>query len=164
MSSKLLCFHCCHSILSAPLHMPLDFKNGIYICEGNFCSIPCMKTYNLELNDSYKNIRFMHINSLSKLLYNSLNHPFAPRKIELEAFGGNLTINKFRKNASVLPHIKLPYPMKVIKPEIEIDYTLIRSKATNSINVQNEPIRLERKAPLKNHQHTLEETMGLFKT
>lgn len=165
MPTSFLCYHCCHSI-ETPLNMPLDYKNGVYITEGYFCSIPCMKTYNLDMNDSYKNIRFMHINSLSKNIYGANKpHCFAPRREELKVFGGSLTIEEFRKKSSKLPHLKLTPPMKVIKPEIETDYTLIRTKNANeSINIKNEPIRLERKKPLKNNQNTLEETMGIFKT
>jgi len=144
--------------------MPIEFKDDTFICEGNFCSIPCMKTYNLELNDSYKNRRFMLINSLSLKTHGTIENSFAPRKECLDCFGGNLSICDFRKLSSDTPSIKTVYPMKIIKSAIESDFTLIRGKTISETNnVVNDPIKLERNKPLRNNQNTLETTMGLFK-
>jgi len=142
--------------------MPIEMNNEIYNCEGNFCSIACMKTYNIALNDSYKNKRFMYINSLACNLYGSIINEFAPRKEELNVFGGRLTINEFRKSNRKHVSIKSFPPMKNIKNNIESDFTLIRGNlTTNKTNIIDN-IKLERKKPLTNSQNTLESTMGIF--
>ena len=160
---NLKCFHCCQNIEAKVLHMPIDFKNEKYHCEGNFCSIPCMKTYNLELNDSFKNVRFMHINSLASKI--GAETRFAPRREELKEFGGTLSLKDFQNKCGKKPTLKTTPPMEVVKQNIESDHTLVRCDSKPSIQqneVKNEPIRLQRNKPLKNSQNTLEKTMGIF--
>ena len=145
--------------------MPIEKNDIEYECEGNFCSIACMKTYNLELNDSFKNKRFMHINSLAYKLYGTYVNDFAPRKEELTVFGGQLSIDDFRSSTKKHISIKTLPPMKVIKKNVENDFTLIRGhdNITTNINIENNTnIKLERKKPLTNSQNTLESTMGVF--
>jgi hypothetical protein len=156
----LFCFHCCHKIEGAILHMPIEFKNNEFLSEGNFCSIACMKTYNLALNDSFKNKRFMYINVLANNIHGTLINNFAPRKEELSIFGGNLSISEFRKHTKKHISIKTIPPMKVVKNNIESDFTLIRGH--NKPQDINNNIKLERKKPLNNSQNTLESTMGIF--
>ena len=57
-----------------------------------------------------------------------------------------------------------------IHKERHDNFTLNNSELANETfnnfelsSVQNEPIKLNRNAPRKNNQHTLERTMGLFK-
>ena len=158
----LLCFHCCHKIEDTILHMPIEINDDVYNCEGNFCSIACMKTYNLALNDTYKNKRFTYINSLADKLYGTINNEFAPRKEELNVFGGRLTINEFRKTNRKHISVKSFPPMKNIKNNIESDFTLIRGNVINKNSNIVDNIKLERKKPLTNSQNTLESTMGIF--
>lgn len=159
----LKCFHCCQNIEAEVLHMPIDYKNEAYICEGNFCSIPCMKTYNLELNDTYKNVRFMHINSLASKI--GADTCFAPRREELKEFGGTLSSKDFQKKCGKKPGFKITPPMEVVKQNIENDNNIVLCDSKTSLQdneVRNEPIRLQRNKPLKNSQNTLEKTMGIF--
>ena len=145
--------------------MPTDINSSECVCEGNFCSIACMKTYNLALNDSFKNKRFMCINSLANKVHGTMFNEFAPRKEELAVFGGNLSIDEFRKHTKKHISIKTIPPMKIVKNNIESDFTLIRG---NNVNKNNNiidtdtTVKLERKKPLNNSQNTLELTMGIY--
>ena len=160
----LLCYHCCYKIENKILHMPIDYKNGEYICEGNFCCIPCMKTYNLELNDSYMNVRFMHINSLSMKLYNKVNNTFAPRKEQFNHFGGNITYNDVSKLCSAKISLKEVPPMVILNKSLNTNQCVVDQTHNIDVNSDIALPRLERKKPLKNNQNTLEKTMGIFKS
>ena len=143
--------------------MPTEINNNECVCEGNFCSIACMKTYNLALNDSFKNKRFMCINSLANKVHGTMLNEFAPRKEELAVFGGKLSIDEFRKYTKKHISIKTIPPMKIVKHNIESDFTLIRGNTKNNSTIDTEStVKLERKKPLNNSQNTLELTMGIF--
>jgi hypothetical protein len=101
----------------------------------------------------------MYISSLAESL-NIQQSSFAPRREELKAFGGKLTNEQFKQSCDIKPSIKLTPPMEIVKHNVETDHTVIRRDSKQPTN--NEPIRLERKKPLKNSQNTLEKTMGIF--
>ena len=165
----LYCYHCCHKIEGKTLGLPYErCQDGKYKCSGNFCSFPCMKTYSLELNDSYKNERFTLIGQMFYESTGTWKCQFAPRREQLKIFGGTLNIENFRKQSNSTPVPKLMPPMEPV--------TIIFDKHENfSLNKKqeddivkntpatNEPIKLQRAKPLKNSQNTLEVTMGLFR-
>ena len=162
-----LCYHCCHEISGEKLGMPSHkSKSGTYVCQGQFCSFPCMKTYALELNDSYKNTK---ISLISQMFYETTGETrckFAPRKEQLKIFGGDLDISQFRAESLNSAVIKYIPPMEHVTFIFDKHENFVLKKENdhlNSTNIQNEPIKLQRPSskPIKNSQNTLEQTMGL---
>lgn len=124
-----------------------------------------MKTYNLDMNDSFVHKRDM----LVSRLYSSLSGDvagqvaFAPPRDRLRIFGGSLGIEEFRSTFTKTPYMDIgataPEPQQAdqqVKERQPYEY--------RSAPVTNEPIKLKRSKPLKNSQNTLEASMGLFKT
>lgn len=104
------CFHCCHTFDSQPLHLPVSYNKDTnkFLTEGRFCSWECMKSYNLQLNDFLKNNRFELIQLMYKK-YTGNNDliSFAPKRDQLELFGGSMTIQEFRKNSKPILHYNI---------------------------------------------------------
>ena len=163
------CYHCCHSFDTMPLSMPssLDACKDVHHCDGIFCSFECMKTYNLELNDTYTNTRFVLIEQLRRRFSpESTPNNFAPRRAELDVFGGGLTLAQFRSQNKGTPRTKYIPPMSITHTACDKHETFSIRKtdaisSTTSV-VTNEPIKLQRTK--KVDQNTLESTMGLFKS
>ena len=107
---SVLCYHCCHSCPKVPLQLPwkYDVNNDTFLVEGFFCSWECMKSYNLQLNDFLKNNRFELIQLMYKK-YTGNNDliSFAPKRDQLELFGGSMTIQEFRKNSKSMLHYNI---------------------------------------------------------
>ena len=148
----------------------MDFcrRKGEYTCYGSFCSIPCMKTYNLELNDSHRNIRFTYIHQLYAHLYDDVSSvAFAPHRDELRVFGGTFGIDDFRQTIKPHTHRLVP-PMTVLKNQQDTHdsymVSAVRHTPTANIQIQNEPLRLQRTNPIRSNQNTLEMSMGIFKS
>lgn len=147
------------------LHMPiyLNQTTGEYTVYGNFCSLECMKAYNAHNNDSYKHNRF----SLITKMYNLYNTDIqlAPPREALKCFGGNLTINEFRKSNGVFSNLNIP-PMTKLSLQTDGDknlsqvsnFTWLNNNTSN--DKKEEDTGLYRKAPLKN-QNTLDQIMGI---
>ena len=165
---QLSCYHCCHTIDGKPLGLPYSkTEGGVFKCYGNFCSYPCMKTYTLELNDSYKSERFTLISEMNYISTGSTGGcKFAPRREQLKMFGGQMSIEEFRGSSMGTSTLKLIPPMEpvtVIFDKYENFSLKKNNESINQENVTNEPIKLQRAKPLTNSQNTLEVTMGLFK-
>ena len=168
------CFHCCDIIEpNKYLSMPIehDISKDEYKFFGYFCSWECMKTYNLETKSSNKNIIFNNIEELYVKMNGKGIIEFAPFKEELKVFGGDLTIDEFKKKKTIKPNKKYVYPMVPEHVHIERhdNFTLNNTESANETfnnfelsSVQNEPIKLNRNVPRKTNQNTLEKTMGLF--
>ena len=109
-----LCFNCCHPFDNTPIPLPVVFdkKRNIYFCHGNFCSWQCSKAYNInEMPKAGQGNRNMNISLLSRQTWSnyrkdnvkrtvySLPITPAPRRSELKCFGGDLSIEEYRKNS-----------------------------------------------------------------
>ena len=158
------CFHCCHPFTTPPLGLPIRKTTDEFITTGIFCSIPCMKTYNLEQNTSSVSERFNMIEHMRAKI--GAPKGFAPRREELHVFGGALSIEEFRRGTTLAPRTKYTVPMKMLKSDIDNLATFSVHNKSNSIPVtesENEPLKLQRSSTQAN-QNTLETAMGLFKT
>ena len=125
-----------------------------------------MKTYNLDMNDSFVHKRNTLISALHRELTGSTDHRicFAPPKRMLSIFGGNMDIHTFRSSFSQTPHMELVNPIEAQIPARDMNVDEKPSYDYKSAPVSNEPIKLKRSKPLKNSQNTLENTMGLFRS
>ena len=156
---KLHCFHCTFPI-DEDLQMPINYnvETDEYLVTGHFCSLECMKAYNAHLNDSYRNNRFSLISQLYNLY--DKNIQLAPPKECLKIYGGNLTIQEFRKKNSKFSNKNLP-PLNVLEFQSELNnplnnFTWLNNSELSSTN----QITLERKKPDRN-QNTLDKIMNL---
>jgi hypothetical protein len=97
------CWHCTHNFNNPPCFIPDKYINGNFYVFGCFCSFNCASTYNLEiLNDARVKIRQSLILILfHKIFGNNKTLVYAPKKELLKDYGGNLTINEFRKTFMV---------------------------------------------------------------
>jgi hypothetical protein len=112
---NIYCWHCCHPFKNKPTSIPMYIKNKTFYVFGAFCSYNCAAAYNLNSNDYNKNIRYELLNYMYKLLYNnnSVDIIPAPQKEILQIFGGNVTIDQFRKN-----FISNEKEFKILKPPL----------------------------------------------
>jgi hypothetical protein len=164
----------CRNIFTTPaVQLPEDFYNDTFYCIGHFCSYNCMKSHNLDLNDSLSWKR----ESLMNLLYYKTYSEYkeivaAPHWMTLEEYGGTLSISKFRENSVMnnKEYLVLHPPLISRQMQIEESYKLNKLKEVpidklNKIYSEIESeYKIKRSKPIKSNQLNLETTMGLIKS
>tara|TARA_B100000035_G_C20858465_1_gene490769 strand:- start:94 stop:750 length:657 start_codon:yes stop_codon:yes gene_type:complete len=96
-----VCWNCCHKFHSCIVGLPIKYENNIFNTIGDFCSLECAYRYAYEYHKD--NIHEI-INIIN--LYNNkkknvtTNVKMAPPKTILKMFGGDLSIDEYRKNNS----------------------------------------------------------------
>ena len=97
--TDLLCWWCGHKFDNTPFPLPEKYYDNKFFVFGNFCSPSCACAYNIDINDH----KLWERNSLILKLANELSdenleniYPAPPKQI-LKSFGGNITIDEFRK-------------------------------------------------------------------
>lgn len=98
----ILCWWCKINKALSSYFVPLkyDDKRQRYIKMGFFCSWSCVKSYNMDMNDSQKQFRHSLILSLCKKLYGrqlSQRITYAPHWSKLIMFGGTMTNEEFNE-------------------------------------------------------------------
>ena len=143
-----LCWNCCHGFHNIIHGIPLKYVNEIFYIYGDFCSLECGMRYvyeNFKENkwEIYSLINLYHKKVLKN--ENKINIPLS--KLSLTIFGGNLTIDEYRKTFNkvglhdlIIPHI-IP-----INHEIETYENKI---------ISNQDLKLYRKKPLKNDKQKI---------
>lgn len=160
-----LCWWCCHSFTTEKVSLPYSYHNNEFMTEGTFCSYNCAAAYNLNKKDLKIWERAALLHHLYKKSYNKdiVISPSPPKEI-LKAFGGQMTIEKFR-NALMINNkefITLHPPMASITTQIE---ERLRPGFSKVITGQiSEDMKLKRVKPLPTSRYSLEETMGLKRT
>lgn len=167
-STSIACFWCCHKFDTPPIGLPCKYyKNRFYVM-GCFCSLECASAYNImQLKDSHIEERNNLLNYLSNRLgYTNIIKTAPPREM-LQMFGGNMTIDEFRKtNTSEKSiHVNFP-PMTVLISQFEeINDSDISSNLKyipldiDRIDKYREKIKLQRTLPVNQHKNTLENVM-----
>ncbi len=93
------CWNCFHDINSNKKSIPLDYENGIFYIYGYFCTNGCCLRYisenfkNTELWSKYEIFQFYN----REIYGENINIKLPPSKFSLKEFGGNLTIEEYRK-------------------------------------------------------------------
>jgi hypothetical protein len=163
------CWWCCHDFEGTQLKMPLkhDEKRNTFHTTGNFCSWSCMKSYAIEKYGlSRGGLICGNIVMLRKKMYNQIGSiKPAPHKYRLKEFGGDLTIEEFRKNQTIdkekqrevntEPAISNMIP--IVSNAKKMDE--IKNSASN-----NNALKLKRTKPLKRSHNNLESALGLIIT
>jgi len=100
--TDLLCWWCGHGFDNTPFPLPEKYYDNKFYAFGNFCSPSCACAYNIDINDH----KLWERNSLILKLANELSddileniYPAPPKQI-LKTFGGNITIQEFRKKTN----------------------------------------------------------------
>jgi hypothetical protein len=171
-NKKTKCWWCKNTFDTPSLSMPEDYYNETFYCKGHFCSFNCMISFNLDSNDSLLWKRESLINLLYYLTYSKhTNIVPAPHWMALEEYGGNLTIEQFRKNSllNTKEFLILHPPMISRQMQIEESYkqTKLKEVPIENLNKFYSEVEtdyaIKRSTPLKSSQLNLETTMGLIK-
>jgi hypothetical protein len=166
------CWWCKNTFDTPSVQLPENYYNETFYCIGNFCSYNCVKSYNLDLNDSllYKRESLIHL--LYYLTYSEYkNIKLAPHWLTLIDYGGTLTIEEFRDNttSNTKEYLILHPPLISRQMQIEESYKInkLHEVHIDKINkiyseIDSEYI-IKRNKKLSLSQFNLESTMGLIK-
>ncbi len=163
------CWWCCHSFDTTPLNMPFkyDDRRNKFYTSGNFCSWSCMKSYAIDKYGISKGgLICGNMLMMRKKMYNQLGHVKpAPNRFRLTEFGGELTIEEFRKNNTVDDE-----PPKQIETQPKVDNVIPfisntkRMDEIKNATSTNNALKLKRNKPLKRSHNNLESALGLVIT
>lgn len=159
--NKSKCLWCKHNFDNIPLQLPEDYYNNTFYCSGNFCSWNCMKSYNIDINDSNTWKRESLIHLMYYKTYNTMKEiPNAPSWLLLEDFGGILSITKFRELfiMNSMDYLVLHPPL--ISRQLQIEESYKKSSNTMS-NVHDGELVLKRSKPIETSVSNLEKLMNL---
>ena len=102
-----LCWNCSHDFFDRIHGVPINYNSGVFHTVGDFCSIECMSRYAVDnMNDDIYNILPL-INLYNNKINNNNKVKLAPNRLLLNIYGGNMTIDDYRKN-NILYDLKLP--------------------------------------------------------
>ena len=164
------CWWCRNTFDSPAVELPEDYYNNTFFCTGNFCSYNCMKSYNLDLNDTLTSKRESLMNLMYFLTYSEYKYIVpAPHWMALEEYGGTLTIQKFRENSitNTKEYLILHPPLISRQMQIEESYKMNKLKEVPIDKVNkiysdiDSEYTIKRNKPVQSTQLTLENTMGL---
>jgi len=167
------CWWCRHSFTSPPVELPEDYYNETFYCIGHFCSYNCMKSYNLDINDSLTSKRESLMNLMYYLTYKKYPEIInAPNWMTLEDYGGTLTIEEFRKNSIInsKEYVVLHPPLISRQMQIEESYKMNKlkqvpiDKLNRMYSEMDSEYTIKRSKPVQTNQLNLETTMGLVKS
>lgn len=171
-TQKTKCWWCRSCFNTPALQLPEDYYNETFYCKGHFCSWNCKKTYNLELNDLLTWKRDSLINLEYYLTYGEYTNIVpAPHWMCLDEYGGNLSIDEFRKCALIntKEYLVLHPPLISRQMQIEESYKTNKLKEVpidkvNKIYSEiDSEYAIKRNKPIQSSQLNLETTMGLIK-
>ena len=109
-----ICWNCCHGFDGIITGLPYKCTNNIFYTVGDFCSLECAARYAydnhkdniheiINIINLYKNIKYGNNNKIKLAL---------PR-LTLKKFGGNLSIEEYRKNINNIYNITIPITIPV---------------------------------------------------
>lgn len=102
-----LCWNCSHDFFDGIHGIPINYNSGVFHTVGDFCSIECMSRYAVDnMNDDIYNILPL-INLYNNKINNNNKVKLAPNRLLLDIYGGDMTIDDYRKN-NILYDLKLP--------------------------------------------------------
>ena len=138
-----LCWNCSHNFFDRIHGIPINYNSGVFHTVGDFCSIECMSRYAVDnMNDDIYNILPL-INLYNNKINNNNKVKLAPNRLLLDIFGGNMTIEEYRKN-NILYDLKLP----IIIP---INYNVNKYNLKNNNNLTD--LKLYRKNKTNNNSN-----------
>ena len=98
---ELCCWHCCHACPAAPVCLPnsYDRRQDVFHVFGLFCALPCAKAYLVEHAAFASGDRALLLHYMASRFFGHDGSPAraAPPRHRLKMFGGDLSIEDFRK-------------------------------------------------------------------
>jgi hypothetical protein len=158
------CFWCCHPFNNKPWGVPMKYKENTFTLYGNFCSSECCAKYIFTNNnnnnkwDQYNLLNLFYYKICGKYKQISL----APPKEALKIFGGNLTINQFRKhNTNIISSLIFPpiVPIYSIYESQHISTQKIKLK--NKLSNYKDELILKRSKSHFENKNTLDKIMNI---
>jgi len=176
-SEDVWCWWCCHPFDTNPLPMPMKYDEirDVFTVRGFFCSWSCMKAYNYEHTGYRSGIVNGWIGMLRRRSSSegttAMSIKCAPPRQALRVFGGNLSIEEFRKTKQsyvILPSNMIHETPNLVVAQDPNKKTAKSVAAANNVAIdfdnvkaKTEPLRLKRTKPTANHKNTLEKTLGI---
>jgi len=163
------CWWCCHSFEGTSLNMPYkydDRRNKFYTA-GNYCSWSCVKSHAIDKYGCTVGSRICgHVVMMRKKMFNQIGpvKP-APNRFKLKEFGGDMTIEDFRKNQT--RDIEEPKHIEttpVVNNRIPIISNTKKMDEIKNASSSNNALKLKRNKPLKRNHNNLESALGLIIT
>ncbi len=98
VKNNIRCYNCHHPFNNIPFYLPIDYctKLDRYKLFGNFCSPNCVKSYCLN-NKIFENKSYLVGQFYRKLFGASFKINPAPSLFCLEEYGGDMSIEEYRK-------------------------------------------------------------------
>jgi|TARA_B110001450_G_scaffold42652_1_gene38909 hypothetical protein len=109
------CYNCHHNFECIPFYLPIDYCSKLkrYKLFGNFCSPNCVKSYCLN-NKIFENKSYLVGQFYRALFGQSFRFGCAPSIYTLKEYGGDKTIEQFRK----LSYTNSRYTLKNINTKV----------------------------------------------
>ena len=151
-NETLVCWNCCSNFNSSDKReIPIKYENEVFHVYGTFCSFECGGRY---LLNNYNGSELWEKISLLNIYYNISTNNYnrlkvAPPVLYLKQFGGDLTIDEYRKNTSYSDCIvNLPAIIPIHNTYHKFDAKIKQS--------DNKDYNLYRKNPMKNDNNILD--------
>ena len=162
------CWWCKNCFDSPAVGLPEIYFNDKFHCIGNFCSYNCALAYNIDENDNV-----WKKTSLLNLLYHKTYNTnkkiiAAPNWKQLKEFGGNLTIEQFRKKSIInnsdftLLHPPLETRVHIFEKSFK-NFDTVSSSIYKKFIDDSEELVLKRSKPIKSSQYSLDKTLLIKK-
>lgn len=126
LNTNICCYWCCHTFENAPIGIPIKYNASTdeFQLYGCFCSFECASAYNFKDQNNVDEL--WERNSLLNFMYKKINKKEnniikpAPDRLTLKMFGGQFSIEEFRKytNGDKVINIIFP-PMTSMTQQIE---------------------------------------------
>jgi hypothetical protein len=174
-NNNVCCWWCCNTFEGDAIGLPEKYYQEKFYLFGIFCSFNCALAYNINMNDGKIWERYNLLHFLYKKMFNiDIKISPAPPKELLTMFGGQLTIEEFRKKTQYLGNfsksfrILLP-PMTTIFPIVEEtlkDNTMnnkerLKPIPLNEIKIHRSDLKLKRTKPLNKYKNSLERVINM---
>ena len=129
------CWWCCHPFEGIPIGLPVEYVHRVkkFMVKGIFCSFACMIAYKNDKKIANKDhlVKYLYAKLTGEPL-NSTTVNSAPLRCTLKMFGGELSIEEFRKSSHEQTVYKMvEYPMFIAKGYVEeIDIANVKNVNT----------------------------------
>lgn len=109
-----LCWNCCHKFNGIITGMPYKCVNNIFYTIGDFCSLECAARYAYDNHKENIHEIMNIINMYKNIKYNDDSKvKLALPRLTLSMFGGNLSIEEYRKDINDIYNINIPITIPV---------------------------------------------------
>jgi len=174
--SSYACWNCSEKFENSPIGLPVIHENRKYLeyrLEGNFCSFGCAARY---LFENETGSAFWQRFDILNLLYNQMSESkellkveLAPPRLALKKYGGQLSIEEYRRSQLTQKNYKVyRYPLKPCPYFLEETLPVVKSKTNpNYVSMDGNlkgiesRYKLSRKKPLPTKSYSIDQCMNI---